>query len=137
MNKTFVLFAILTAGIFVQLLLGGLLTFNFITPPVHIVVGFAIFAISIAAMIFVFVEKRATRKLRIMSALIVALIVVQILLGFSTLKNGDQAIAWGHFANSLLIFGVSIVAAITAASPGKSSPESGNGKFSGGRDGGE
>jgi hypothetical protein len=107
--KTGVLLVRLTAiVIFVQLVLGGLLTFNFITPGIHIAVGILVLVLAIATMVSVLVSKQTFKPLRNLSIGLVALIVVQLILGFVTLKNGSAVIAWIHFVTALGIYGMSV-----------------------------
>jgi heme A synthase len=114
------LFRITSIVIFAQLLLGGLLTFNFITPVIHIIVGFIVFALAIATMIVALRSKNAQeRVLRMMSTGLVALIVVQIILGFETLNSGSQVIAWIHFAVALVIYGMSAAGSVMSSFLGR------------------
>ena len=59
------LFRVTAAVVFLQLILGGLLTFNFISPEPHIILGFIVFIIAIATMIVALVSKPAFRPVRI------------------------------------------------------------------------
>jgi len=88
-----------------QLLLGGLLTFGFISSEAHIVVGFALFILSIATMAAWLAAKPSFRPVKVMTVVIVVLILLQIILGEATLNNGSQAIAFLHFVNAMAIFG--------------------------------
>jgi heme A synthase len=92
------LFRITSLVIFLQLLLGGLLTFDFINATAHIVIGFIVFILALTTMIVVLFSKSSGRPLRGVSIGMVALIVVQIILGFETLTSGSQILAWVHFA---------------------------------------
>jgi len=109
MKTGVLLFRLTAAAIFLQLVLGGLLTYDFISPTPHIIVGFAVFALAIATMIFAFVGKPVFRPVRILSIGLVTLIIIQIILGFATLANGSSVIAWIHFVNALAIYGMSVV----------------------------
>lgn len=100
------LFRITTIVIFLQLLLGGLLTFNFTGAGVHIVMGIIVFIFAIATMISVFLAKPRLRSLLVVSAITVLLIVLQIVLGFDALGTGSQIVAWIHFANAMAIYGL-------------------------------
>jgi len=102
------LYSITAIIVFLQLLLGGLLTYNFISPEPHIVLGFVVFILAIATMIVALISKPSFGPIRIVSILIVVLILVQIILGFATLNNGNQAVAWLHFVNALAIYGATI-----------------------------
>ena len=114
------LFRITSIVIFVQLLLGGLLTFNFVTPTMHIIVGFIVFALAIATMGVALRSKISQeRVLQLMSVGLVALIVVQIILGFETLDSGSQVLAWIHFAVALGIYGMSAAASVMSSFLGR------------------
>ena len=94
--------------IFLQLLLGGLLTFDFITPTFHIVTGLAVFVLAIATMVATLVAKPSFRPLRGLSAGLVALIIIQIILGFATLSSKSEVLAWVHFLVAMGIYGMAI-----------------------------
>jgi len=100
--------AIVTIVVFLQLLLGGLLTYSFISPGPHIVVGLIIFALAIATMIVALISKPPFRPVRTISIVMVVLILLQIILGFATLNSGSQVIAWLHFVNALAIYGAAV-----------------------------
>jgi len=107
--KTGVLLFRLTAGVvFVELLLGGLLTFSFISAAPHIIVGFAVLILAIITMVVSIVSKPPFRPMQGLSTVMVALIVLQIVLGFVTLGNGSSVVALIHFVNAMAIYGASI-----------------------------
>lgn len=89
-------------------MLGGLLTFNFIGPSIHIALGVVVFILAIATMIVTIVAKQRTRSLLITSIVLILLIILQIALGFETLRTGSQIVAWVHFANAMAIYGVAM-----------------------------
>ena len=107
-------FQITTIAVFLQLLLGGLLTFDFINAGVHIVAGLVVFVLAIVAMIVSFVSRPRSKSLQLTSVVLVVLIIIQIVLGFNTLKTGNQVIAWIHFANAMVIYGVAIAGTFVA-----------------------
>ncbi len=72
------LFRITGAVLGLELLLGGLLTFGFISSTSHIVVGFIAFFLAIALMIVSLVSKPKFRPMQMLSTVLVVLIVVQI-----------------------------------------------------------
>ena len=57
MKTGIVLFRLTAIVVFIQFALGGLLTYDFISPAPHIVVGFLVFALAIATMVFTFISK--------------------------------------------------------------------------------
>ena len=102
------LFRITTIVVFLQLLLGGLLTFDFIAAGAHILTGLIVFLLAVATMIASLVSKPRSRSLQMTSTAMVVLIIVQIMLGFDPLDTGNQVIAWIHFVNAMAIYGVAI-----------------------------
>ncbi|HKW04330.1 MAG TPA: hypothetical protein VJN71_03425 [Nitrososphaerales archaeon] len=108
-------FRITAIVIFIQLLLGGLLTFNFISATFHIVTGLIVFILAVATMIAVLVSKPVFRPLRGLSIGLVALIVIQIILGLETLRTGSSALAWFHFLVALGIYGMAIAGTFMAS----------------------
>jgi heme A synthase len=91
-----------------QLLLGGLLTFGFISSEAHIVTGFILLILAVATMAVWLATKPAFRPMKVVTVIIVVLILLQIVLGEATLHNGSQAIAFLHFVNAMAIFGAMI-----------------------------
>jgi heme A synthase len=108
------LLRVTSAVLGLQLLLGGLLTFGFISSEAHIVAGFALFVLSIATMAAWLATKPAFRPMKVVTVVIVVLILLQIVLGEATLQNGSQAIAFLHFVNATAIFGAIISGAFMA-----------------------
>ena len=114
MNTGLLLFRLTAAVVFLQLILGGLLTFDFISPAPHIILGFIVFAVAIATLIFTFVGKPVFRPVRGIAVGMVLLIIVQIILGFAALDTGSSIIAWIHFVTALGIYGMAIAGAFLA-----------------------
>jgi heme A synthase len=108
MKTGLVLLRLTGAALGLQLLLGGFLTFGFISAGAHIVMGFILFILAIATMAAWLVSKPALRPMQVLAVVIVVLLLLQIILGFATLNNGSQAIAFVHFVNALAIFGATI-----------------------------
>jgi heme A synthase len=95
-------------------MLGGLLTFGFVSPELHIVVGLAVFAIALSVMVLTFVSKPSFKPIRGMSVIIVILLTLQIILGFVTLRSGSQIVAWLHLVNAMVIYGLAIASSFMA-----------------------
>ncbi len=108
------LFRLTGIVVFVQLLLGGLLTFAFISALPHIIVGFAVFILAIGTMIASLIAKPSFRPMKAVSIALVVLILVQIILGFVALGSGSPAIGWVHFVNAMAIYGAAISGTFTA-----------------------
>jgi hypothetical protein len=116
MKRVPLLFQVTSAVIFLQLLLGGLLTFDFIAPTIHIITGFIVFILAVATMVVVLVSKPIFRPLRGLSIGLVALIVVQIILGFEALRTSSSVVAWVHFVVAMGIYGMAIAGNFMAMS---------------------
>lgn len=94
--------------VFLQIALGGLLTFSFITALPHIITGFAVLAFAIVALVMAQTLRPPFRPLQGLSVGLVLLVVVQIILGFTTLSTGNQVIAWVHLLVAMGIYGMVI-----------------------------
>ena len=101
-------FRVTSLLVFLQIALGGLLTFSFITALPHIITGFIVLAFAIVALVMAQRLKPAFRPLQGLSVGLVLLIVVQIVLGFTTLSTGNQMIAWVHLLVAMAIYGMVI-----------------------------
>ena len=101
-------FRITSIVVFLQIALGGLLTFSFITSLPHIITGFAVLAFAIVTLVVAQTLKPPFRPLQGLSVGLVLLIVVQIILGFTTLSTGNQVIAWVHLLVAMGIYGMAI-----------------------------
>jgi heme A synthase len=101
-------FRVTSLLVFLQIALGGLLTFSFITALPHIITGFAVLAFAIVALVMAQRLKPAFRPLQGLSVGLVLLIVVQIVLGFTTLSTGNQVVAWVHLLVAMGIYGMVI-----------------------------
>jgi hypothetical protein len=122
MKTGILLFRLTAVVIFLQLILGGLLTFDFISPAPHIVLGFIVFALAIATAIFAYIGKPAFKPVRGLSVGMVALIVVQIILGFATLDTGNAVLAWIHLVVALGIYGMAVAGIFLAVQWNRMSP---------------
>ena len=99
-------FRVTSIIVFLQIALGGLLTFSLITPLPHIITGFAVLAFAIIALVLAQTLKPPFRPLQGVSVGLVLLITVQIILGFATLSTGNQVIAWVHLLVAMGIYGM-------------------------------
>ncbi len=101
-------FRITSLLVFLQIALGGLLTFGFIMALPHIITGFIVLAFAIASLVMSQRLKPPFRPLQGLSVGLVLLIVVQIILGFTTLSTGNPVIAWVHLLVAMGIYGMAI-----------------------------
>jgi heme A synthase len=89
-------------------MLGGLLTFNFISPDIHILGGIAVLLLVVATTIAALVSKPRYKPVLNIYGSMVGLVLLQGILGFVTLGNGSQVIAWVHFVIAMAIYGASV-----------------------------
>jgi heme A synthase len=109
-----VLLRITAIVVFVQLLLGGLLTFDFISPQPHVIFGIIVFILALVTMGASLVTKPSFRPLQAALMAMAILILLQGTLGFvltgylPILGSGSEALSWLHFVNAMVIFGMAI-----------------------------
>lgn len=108
------LFRVTGIVIFIQLALGGLVTFDFISAMPHIITGFIVLILAIVTMVLAISSKPVFKPIRGMSIVLVVMLVVQISLGFATLGTGSQILAWIHFVTALAIFGLVVSGSVIA-----------------------
>jgi heme A synthase len=107
--KVSTLFRIDALIILVQIALGGLLTFNFISPVVHIAMGSIVLIFVVSTAIVVFRPKpRPEKQLLQVSIGMLFAIAVQIVLGFATLALSSNILAWIHLMLGVLIYAMSL-----------------------------
>jgi hypothetical protein len=109
MKMGVLMFQLTAVAIFIQIALGGLLTFGFINVALHIVAGLIVFFLVLATMVAAIVSKPSFKPAIAVSIVMVVLLIVQIILGFDALDTNNSAISWLHFVNSILIYGAAIV----------------------------
>ncbi|MDA4124764.1 MAG: hypothetical protein OK438_04845 [Thaumarchaeota archaeon] len=120
MKPAVVLFFVTGAMIFLQLLIGGLRVFGFIDEGTHIGTGILTFILAIITLVAAALTKPRYRPAISMSVLLVILIFVQGLLGFSFLDANNAIVSnsggliFVHFANALVIYGLAISMAFIA-----------------------
>lgn len=107
-NKALSLIRLTALSIVIQIALGGLLTFGFISPEAHIVMGFTVYAVSIATIVLVFLNTYSPDFLKNMTIGMVVLLTMQIFLGFAILATGSDLIAFFHLLLAIAIFGLAI-----------------------------
>ncbi len=101
-------FRITSIIVFLQIALGGLLTFSFINAVPHIITGFVVLAVAIVTLVLAQTLKPPFRPLQGLSTGLVVAVVVQIILGFYTLATNNQAVARIHFLVAMGIYGMAI-----------------------------
>lgn len=120
MNKVALYVRITALVIFVQLALGGLLTFDFISVAPHIITGFLVLTFAILLVIVLYRQDKEYARLRNMSIAMVGLILAQIILGFATLESNNQILAWLHLLLALGIYGMIVSETFIATIVGRS-----------------
>ncbi len=108
------LFRITGAALGLQLLLGGLVTFGYIDASAHIVWGVVLGILALVTLVFVFRMPSRPMPLLRLSIGIAVDILLQGLLGFATMGTDSNALAFVHFLNSLLIFGMTLAGTFMA-----------------------
>jgi heme A synthase len=102
------LFRLTATVIIIQIALGGLVTFNFISPLVHIGWGAVVVAVAIFTAVTTLRLKPLDGQLRGVSFGIIAGLVVQVILGFSTLALSNDVLAWVHLVLGVLIYAMAL-----------------------------
>ena len=102
------MFRVIGIALFIQLALGGLVTFNFISPFIHLVWGIVLGVLAVVAIVFVVRTPSKPRQLVGLSIGIGVDILLQGLLGFAILATNSDVISWVHFLNALAIFGMTL-----------------------------
>jgi heme A synthase len=92
--------------VFVQGLTGAYTVLSFYDFGAHMTTGYVTGLFALAAMVLAFTAKPKYNALRYSSVVFFALVVIQGLIGFSA-ETSDQVVGI-HFANFLILFGISI-----------------------------
>lgn len=105
----------LTAGlVFLQVLIGGLAVLGYLDTGVHITVGYVTFALALATLAGTQLIRPRYRPASAVAALLVLLLALQGALGYAWLDSKDDAIIAVHFANAMVIYGLSVAGAFIA-----------------------
>jgi len=102
------MFRITAGAILVQIALGGLVTFEFIDPLIHMIWGTVVAAIVIVTATLALRSSPRNGGLRGVSLGMVAGILAQIALGFSILAVGSDVLAWIHLVLGVMIYAMSL-----------------------------
>lgn len=102
------MFRLTATVILIQIALGGLVTFSFIDPLAHIVWGAVVVAVAVATTVSTLRLKPLDRQLRGVSIGVIVGLVVQIILGFSTLDLSSDVLAWVHLVLGVLIYAMAL-----------------------------
>ncbi|MDE1858597.1 MAG: hypothetical protein KGI26_06005 [Thaumarchaeota archaeon] len=112
--NTNLVFRVTGIALGVQVALGGLVTFDFLDPPAHIVWGVILGALAVVALVTVARMSPRPKRLFGITIGIGADILLQSLMGFAALGTSSNAslsngIAWVHLLNSFAIFAMLIM----------------------------
>jgi hypothetical protein len=110
--KVSTIFRITAFALGIQVALGGLVTFNFLDPFVHIIWGIIVGVLAIVLLVTVAMLKPRPRRLFGITVGIGVDILIQALIGFAVLGTSNNAnlsngIAWVHLLNAFAIFAMS------------------------------
>ncbi len=103
-------------AIFIQMALGGLLTFGYIPADLHMAFGVILLLLTILAVLLLIRAPSRFRTVRFMLVGVVLLIVVQGVLGFVTISTGNNLLAWVHLIVAIGIYGMNVSASVMIAS---------------------
>ncbi len=106
-------------AVFVQLALGGLVTFNYLDAGVHVVWGVVVGALVVVALVLALRLKPRPKQLVGITVGLGADMVLQAILGFAAMGTGNDIVAWVHFLNSLAIYGMGVAATFMAIGVGR------------------
>jgi heme A synthase len=106
--KTATLFRLTATVILIQIALGGLVTFSFINPLLHIAWGILVAVVAFVTAVAALRSNPVDRQLRGVGIGIVVATLFQGILGFSTLALNSDALAWGHLVLGVLIYAMAL-----------------------------
>jgi heme A synthase len=109
------LFRLTSLAALVQIALGGLLTFGFVDPLPHIIMGTVLLVVAIVTVITALRARPPDRQLKQVSFALVGALVVQVVLGFTTLALGSDILAWIHLVLGVLIYAMALTGMSFAA----------------------
>lgn len=108
------MFRLMGIVLFIQLALGGLVTFGYLDWTVHMAWGVILGIFAVATLIFVMRTPSKSKQLVGLSIGIGVDILLQALLGFAAQDMGNEAISWIHFINALAIYGMTLAGTFMA-----------------------
>lgn len=108
MRAGVVLFYLTAIMIFFQLFMGGMVVFGFVPYYVHIITGYVTLGFAASTMAAAMVSKPSFRPVKIQGVLLLAMVVLQGLLGFIILGGANNLLILVHFTNALLIYGLAV-----------------------------
>jgi heme A synthase len=119
-------FRILAAALGIQLALGGLVSFNFLGPSIHIIWGIILGILAVVALVYVARMSPRPKRLFGITVGIGVDVLIQALIGFAVLGTSSNAtlsngVAWIHLMNAFAIFAMTIMGSGMAMMAGRMS----------------
>lgn len=108
------LFRITGIALFIQLALGGLVTFGYLDWTAHMGWGIVLGALALVTLVYVMRMPSKPRRLIGLTIGIGVDILLQGLLGFAAQYSQNAAISWIHFINSLAIYAMTLLGTFMA-----------------------
>ena len=119
--KLSLMFRITGIVLFVQLALGGLVTFGYLDTAIHIVWGVILGVLAIVTLAFVLRTPSRPKQLVGLTVGIGVDILIQAMLGFAAQNMGNEVVSWIHFLNALAIYGMTLAGTFMAMAAGRMS----------------
>lgn len=113
------MFRLLGVALFIQLALGGLVTFGYLDPLSHVVWGVVLGVLALVVLVSVYRLPSKPPRLAGIAFGIGADILLQGLLGFAILRFNSEFLSWVHFLNALAIYGMTLAGTFMAMAGGR------------------
>ncbi len=106
--KIAAMFRLTATVILIQIALGGLVTFSFVDPLIHIVWGVVAGVVALVTAVATLRLKPVDSQLRGVAFGVVGGFVVQVVLGFAALNLSSDVLAWVHLVLGVLIYAMAL-----------------------------
>ncbi len=113
--KLTLLFTLTGVAIFIQMALGGLVTFGYLDTSAHTVMGVVVLALALLTFVTAWRLNPRPRTLAAIAVQLVIFIVIQGALGFAAEDTGNNIISWVHLLNAVGIVGLVVAGRVTAS----------------------
>jgi heme A synthase len=100
--------------IVLEILLGALVSGSIIDASYHIALGLGVLAMAVTTMVVAIISRPSSGSLKIASAVLVLLVVIQAPLGFSILDGNNPLLSAIHVANAIAIIVTASIGIIVA-----------------------
>lgn len=115
MVKVSLLFRVTGIAVFIQLAMGGLVTFGYLDSGAHIAMGVIVLVLALVTLLSAARTSPRPGPLVGLAAGIVVDVVIQGGLGFAALDLGNDVVSWVHFLNALAIYGMSVAGSVLSS----------------------